>query len=455
MSPHATSTSPSDSEVRELELELELKQRELELLRLKQQLAQAKQSSEPAPAVDTPAEPKAPRHEVTTPKASERAKKQTPTKAKTAQAATVAPAVVAAETPQPKGEPKTTPVVEGKVATTKTTPAKTKSPATTPPEPKPEEKAEDKKLWRWGAFLSLLPGWLISCIIHAAAVIVLAVIALPGITREVEQVLIASTTEEPVEDLIQPIVDLEVIPEEVDVSEAPVAEIDPGASAMAEAILAEMPTELAPSFEMSSDHGNLFGEDGIGMSEVGQGRGSTSFFGVESSGRIFVFVIDSSKSMNAGKFEAACAELIRSVRMLKPEQLFYVVFFDHDALRMFSKEEPELAAVPATPQNIYKLERWVQTVELELQTLPYDSVEIALNLRPDAIYILTDGEFTDRGKTVKYLKDNNQENPSFDIKKTPVHTIAFYSEDGKETLTRIAEDSGGTYRFVPKPPKKK
>jgi hypothetical protein len=449
MSSPAPSTTPSDSEVRELELELELKERELELLRLKQQLAHAKQSSEPAAATAPPAESKAPAQEVKKAKVSEKAKQQTPTKVKTA------PAVVAPETPQPKVEPKTTRTTEGKVATTKTTPTRTKTPATTPAEPKPEEQAGNTKPWRWAAFLSLLPGWLISCIIHSAAVIVLAVIALPGITREVEQVLIASTTEEPVEDLIQPIVDLEVIPQEVDISEAPVAEIDPGASAMAEAILAEMPTELAPSFEMSNDHGNLFGEDGIGMSEVGQGSGSTSFFGVQSSGRVFVFVIDSSKSMNAGKFEAACAELIRSVRMLKPEQLFYVVFFDHDALRMFSKEEPELAAVPATPQNIYKLEAWVRTVELELKTLPYDSVEIALNLRPDAIYILTDGEFTDRGQTVKYLKDNNQENPSFDIKKTPIHTIAFYSEDGKETLTRIAEESGGTYRFVPKPGKKK
>jgi len=109
--------------------------------------------------------------------------------------------------------------------------------------------------------------------------------------------------------------------------------------------------------------------------------------------------------------------------------------------------------VRATPQNIQRLKYWMEDVELELKTNPYDAMEFAMKLMPDAIYVLSDGAFTDGGRTVKWLKKENLIEDDLDGTKpvVTIHTIGFYTEDNG-TLKQMAETYGGTYRFVPKPP---
>jgi hypothetical protein len=166
-----------------------------------------------------------------------------------------------------------------------------------------------------------------------------------------------------------------------------------------------------------------------------------------------VFVVDSSMSMRAGKFEVACQELYDSVSRLSEEQMFYVIFFDWDACRMFDPEHPEPRMVRATPGNIQRLQTWMSSVELEFRTNPFDAMEFAMGLMPDAIYVLTDGEFTDRGRTVSWLKNVNLVEDEVDGIRpiVTIHTIGFYAEDNG-TLKNMADTYGGTYRFVPPPP---
>jgi hypothetical protein len=129
-----------------------------------------------------------------------------------------------------------------------------------------------------------------------------------------------------------------------------------------------------------------------------------------------------------------------------------VIFFDIDALRMFTTDnkEPENRPVPATAANIRKLEQWLPTVENERRTDPYDAVKFALEMLPDAIFILSDGQFTDGGRTVRYLAEKNIiDDPAEGYRpKVVIHTIGFYSKDGEVTLKGIAEAYKGTYRFV-------
>ena len=81
------------------------------------------------------------------------------------------------------------------------------------------------------------------------------------------------------------------------------------------------------------------------------------------------------------------------------------------------------------------------------------NLQYARKLQPDAIYILSDGRFTDRGRTLRYLQLNNRlDNPIFGKgPKVVVHTVGFHGRDGEETLQTIAKSYGGTYRFVPGP----
>ncbi|HTN75554.1 MAG TPA: VWA domain-containing protein, partial [Pirellulaceae bacterium] len=202
--------------------------------------------------------------------------------------------------------------------------------------------------------------------------------------------------------------------------------------------------------------GELFSEAGQGLSEVAGNGGSAEFFGVKAGGRKFVFIVDSSNSMRGRKFSEAKRELLYAVKQLDKQQMFYVIFFDRDAECMFSApgREPEPRPLPATGENIRRLDKWLPLVENEGRTDPYDAVKIALALHPDAIFLLSDGQFTDGGRTEIYLAEKNLFDDPLEGKRRPlvtVHTIAFYSQDGEVTMKAIAKAYNGTYRFVSKP----
>ena len=143
------------------------------------------------------------------------------------------------------------------------------------------------------------------------------------------------------------------------------------------------------------------------------------------------------------------------MQRLKSDQYFYVIFFDQNAARMTfaPKEEPEETYAQATSPNLNKLQKWMKTIELEGQTVPYDALVYARKLSPDAIYLLTDGEFTDGGRSVDYLRASNlYKDPEVGlVPKSVVHTIGFWDPDGEPTLQAIAKEHQGTYRFVARP----
>jgi hypothetical protein len=69
--------------------------------------------------------------------------------------------------------------------------------------------------------------------------------------------------------------------------------------------------------------------------------------------------------------------------------------------------------------------------------------------------LLSDGRFTDRGETIRYLKRENYVRDSKGRRpKVVIHTVGFHQRDGEATLKNIARSYGGSYRFIP-PPKSK
>ena len=311
--------------------------------------------------------------------------------------------------------------------------------------------------------LRAVPSWLVSLVVHLIAMLTLALITLPSILEAERELLVVSTVADaPVLETLDQVTleNLDETPTET--FDAPAAMTlessaldDAAAGIDGDGSYVHADVDAIDVGEM----GELFGDNGKGMASVAGPGGSAEFFGVKSGGRRFVFIVDSSNSMNGLKFKDAKEELVYAVRRLDKSQMFYVIFFDRDALRMFSGpgKEPEPRPVFATIENLRKLEAWLPTVELDGRTDPYDAVKFALDLRPDAIFILSDGQFTDRGKTEQFLAANNliQEPGEARRPKVVINTIAFYSQTGEVAMKRIAEAYKGTYRFVAPPRGKK
>jgi len=305
--------------------------------------------------------------------------------------------------------------------------------------------------------LRYAPSWLVSMAVHLGLLVVLALFTVTANPQLVATILDSSFAEEmptllQVEELkLEPLEDVQALDASVSAADLEVSNVTQlGGESGAVSV-----TEGDLQVDSASDIGGLFAGEGAGMSEAGSSLKAAEFFGVKAAGRKFVFIVDSSNSMRKGKFDAAKEELEYSLRRLSPEQFFYVIFFDGDAERMKFPDEmfPEEQAAPATLANIKKCVTWIKTVKNELQTNPYDAVKFAMTLEPDAIFILSDGKFTDRGKTVRYLQDENTlSDPAIGTRpRSVVHTIAFWQRDGEEAMKAIAEKHGGTYRFVPEP----
>jgi hypothetical protein len=205
---------------------------------------------------------------------------------------------------------------------------------------------------------------------------------------------------------------------------------------------------------------------GDGLSSAGDDTGSdseenaaggegTEFFGVQGSGTRFVFVCDCSGSMSGLKWLELNRELSRCIGSLSAGQSFYAIFFDGEMHPMFEPFGREPALLDATAENVEKARQWIANKSLGRDTSPCDAVKFAASLEPHAIFLLTDGEFSDY--TAPYLRDFNKKRVAKGKPKVVVHTIGFFSQKHQMVLERIAKDSGGTYQFVagPKPVKVK
>ena len=319
-----------------------------------------------------------------------------------------------------------------------------------------------------GSFASLVwkclgPAWLASMTAHLATLLGLALlhVAEPAQHRN-EMVLVALPNEE--EEIASfELVEFQSLAAETLATSVPQISFPSLGGAIARndvaVTLDAAPLEVAaPGPSALADVGSLFKRLGREVASARPREESAEFFGVKAEGRRFVFIVDSSRSMWGGKFQAACEELSRAVRRLDKTQSFYVMFFDWDCARMVLDDYgPAAHDVAATPDNFRALDRWIKTIELELKTEPLECLKFALEkLRPDAVYLLTDGQFTDGGATMRYLRNNNFVENELEgrVPKMVIHTIGFYERDGEPALEAIARDYGGTYRFVPPPDQK-
>ncbi len=178
----------------------------------------------------------------------------------------------------------------------------------------------------------------------------------------------------------------------------------------------------------------------------------SQFCGVDGGGNHFVYLVDSSKSMGEA-FHSARIELIKAVNSLTQDQRFYVVFFDSnpDFMRLSNPNEDEPRSVYATAENKALLQRWAMRVKSDRGQNPNEVLEFLLNLKADAIFLLSDGEFPQSTEEL-LLEKNHYENLFGEHGMVSiVHTISYYSRAGESRMKRIAQQNQGQYRHVPKP----
>jgi len=183
---------------------------------------------------------------------------------------------------------------------------------------------------------------------------------------------------------------------------------------------------------------------GIGPNRPGGGPGGfgdvfggpREFFDLDSeeAARI-VYVVDRSGSMS-DSMDIVKAELKRSIAELDDDTEFHVIFFSAGP----AVEMPTRRLVRATDRNRRLAYEFMDTVVAMSRTDPSHAIKRAFAVKPEVIYLLTDGEF-DRGivDLVKRLNTGGR---------VRVLTIGFLYRSGEQILKQIAAENGGEYTFV-------
>ncbi len=155
-----------------------------------------------------------------------------------------------------------------------------------------------------------------------------------------------------------------------------------------------------------------------------------------------VFLCDATGTMTGLKFDLLKKQLNQTVGNLQPVQNFNIVLFaDSGATAM----NPSLAA--GTPQNKRKAADFLQKFAPRGGTNPLPGVEMAFAMKPQVIFLLSDGEFDNLVSYDEVLDKIKTLNTGKNVR---VYTILFGDRDprAEQTLKTIAEDNGGVFRFV-------
>jgi len=178
------------------------------------------------------------------------------------------------------------------------------------------------------------------------------------------------------------------------------------------------------------------------------------FFGAKATGNTFVYVVDSSPSMRRdGAFEKAKNEMMRSLTSMKPKQRYFISFFGKEIDPMTSKSGTvEKFPVYAKPENISQTIDWMRQVQVQKDGWPpNEALAQAIAMQPDGIFLLFDGDT--KVDVAKFLRQENRTDDilSAGAPKVAIHVIHFFQDEFQKQMKQVAEENGGTYRFVPRP----
>ena len=181
-----------------------------------------------------------------------------------------------------------------------------------------------------------------------------------------------------------------------------------------------------------------------GALQVQGGQARLSLFGNEARGRKFVFVFDRSISMEGAPLRAAKSQLWGGIGALGNEHEFQVVFFNHEP-KVWEGSQVERQLLSATEENKALASQFVDDIRARGGTYRRSALLLALQLKPDVVYFLTDADAPMGGsdvlEAVRLARGNN----------TAIHAIEFgiFPRPSRENfLKQLARYTGGEYVYV-------
>lgn len=252
-----------------------------------------------------------------------------------------------------------------------------------------------------------------------------------------------------------------------------------GEQAFADLELSEPNVASPTSNALGAAANGTQGQSGAGTGRgngrgAGQGDGNgparTSLFGLEARGRRFVYVCDCSGSMSqavfgsepSGEFvrvawTAARAELLRSLADLNDQQMFGIIFYNHEHqpfdpgevyLPNGNRGAPRVRRwherlFPASSENINLANLFVQSIRPNGETEHLMPLELAIRMDPDVIYVLTDAEAKDdlTLPQVNWLTRLNR-------KKATINVVQFAAQTRPDcTMIELARRNNGQHLF--------
>ena len=217
--------------------------------------------------------------------------------------------------------------------------------------------------------------------------------------------------------------------------------------------VSDLTNSIAPA--LAPGGGSLVGIDpSAGSAGAGSGGGA-SFFGLEAEGSRFAYIVDRSGSMNSltgngelTRWELTRNELIRSILALDSSAEFTVELYSGSADSLFGTGD----WVMATQPNKVSANAALFMVNPDGSTHPLTAIRSVFELEPlpDAIYLMTDGEFEETDQVPDQIRVLNRG------RNVPIHCILFGDpgrtpDDTRRVLNvmkTIARNSGGRFTHI-------
>lgn len=178
-----------------------------------------------------------------------------------------------------------------------------------------------------------------------------------------------------------------------------------------------------------------------GSAQGGTSKGGAPvFMGTEGKGSKFVFIIDKSGSMQLPfrghtRFSTACGHLVQFISGLTPNQEFQVIFYDDQHHPM----PPINRLIVGNPSNKNLAIQWIQTQQSGGGTSPHASLQAALAMKPDTVWLLADGQFNNEAALMNTIRNSGGN--------VMINTIAIASLPGG-IMNQIAAFTGGKCKMI-------
>jgi hypothetical protein len=315
------------------------------------------------------------------------------------------------------------------------------------------------------------PSWLLSAGAHVGTVVLLVILSQSpscrsdiqgdggesfrevGIRlREASPAAMADAADEPVNDAdaVLPADELISQPQREDVPAQPPVELSLPAAVGPAVIGTGLPSVSAPGVSSILEP-SMTGGPRTQPPNGGGEQGATSLFGAKDVGSKFVYVIDRSWSMEGDAIHVvplsmAKSELTASIQRLEATQQFQIIFYNEEPFVLVN-DNGRFDYFFGTDTQRLDAVRQLRSVQPSGGTDHMPALEEALDLAPDVVFFLTDGE-------EPALSDRNIQRLAQRGRGARIHCIQFGKEpesakerDPGNWLRKLAAATDGTYVY--------